>query len=129
MSKHAVKPELLRYLTVGLLAVVIDAASYSSLIEFDLCSPNDAKKYSFMLGAFWAFFANKLFTFKQNKIKVGEPVAFAVVYLIGFLTNSFCHDLVLYWLSSKSLSFLFATGVSTSVNFLGQKYVVFRKAT
>jgi putative flippase GtrA len=118
--------EILRYLFVGGCAVLIDAGGYVVLSGPLALSPSWAKRLSFMAGAIWAFFANKFFTFKQPARKWDEPFVFAAVYAAGFLANSAVHDLVFHFTARKTAAFFAATAVSTVLNFLGQKFLVFR---
>lgn len=122
-----VKGQLLRFLVVGGIAVAIDAASYFFLISIESLDAAWSKRISFALGAFWAFIANKRFTFQQAGFSVHEPLLFSVVYIVSWFLNSITHDQV-YRLQSKAwLAFLAATSLSTVVNFVGQKYIVFRR--
>ncbi len=118
--------EIARYLLVGGVAVLIDAAVYTGIVTADILTPEWAKRVSFIVGSIWAFFANKYFTFRQKRLHVREPFLFAAVYVSGFLLNSFVHDVVLRLTLSKPLSFLCATATSTIWNYLGQKFLVFR---
>ncbi len=121
------KGELLRFLVVGGIAVALDAASYWALIQFGQMNPVWAKRVSFGIGSVWAFFANKYFTFGVRELRVSEPFLFAIVYVAGWFLNSVTHDLTLGWFGLKWLAFLAATGVSTCSNFIGQKFLVFRR--
>lgn len=120
------KAELLRFLFVGGLAVVIDATFYFLFTKFEILDPSWAKRVSFLIGSSWAFFMNKIFTFRQSKFRVSQPITFGIVYMAGFLLNSILHDILLNMTSLATLSFLFATGVSTCTNFVGLKWIVFR---
>jgi len=117
----------MRFLVVGGIAVALDAASYWALMHFWGLNPIWAKRASFGIGSVWAFFANKYFTFGVRELKASEPVLFAIVYVAGWFLNSVTHDLVLGWFGLKWLAFLVATGVSTCSNFIGQKFLVFRR--
>jgi len=124
---NPLKGELLRFLVVGGIAVALDGASYWALMRFAGLSPVWAKRISFGIGSVWAFFANKYFTFAMRDLRASEPFLFAVVYLAGWFLNSVTHDLVLGWFGLKWFAFLAATGVSTCSNFIGQKFLVFRR--
>lgn len=121
------RSELLRFLVVGGIAVALDAVSYWALMHFGGLNPVWAKRISFGIGSVWAFFANKYFTFAVRELRASEPVLFAIVYIAGWFLNSLTHDFVLGWFGLKWLAFLAATGVSTCSNFIGQKFLVFRR--
>ena len=119
--------EMGRYLLVGGCAVLIDFCGYYALSGPLGVDPSWAKRISFTAGAAWAFFANKFFTFKQPLLKWNEPLAFIAVYGVGFLANSAVHDFTLRLLARKLPAVIAATAVSTIWNFIGQKFLVFRR--
>jgi putative flippase GtrA len=119
--------EIARFLLVGGIAVTIDAAVYAALLQLGW-DPSWAKRASFLAGAAWAFLANKFFTFGSRSWQVAEPVWFVLVYAAGWLANSVVHDLTFHLFSREVLAFLAATAVSTVMNFLGMKFIVFRQA-
>lgn len=119
--------ELARYFLVGVVSVSVDAVVYYLLTTTALASPGVAKRISFVIGSTWAFLANKFFTFRKKDKVIREPVAFAMVYLFGFIANGYVHDLTLEIWNVGPLSFILATGLSTVTNYLGQKFIVFAK--
>jgi putative flippase GtrA len=121
------KSELLRFLVVGGIAVALDAALYAAFVHWWEITSAWAKRLSFAVGSLWPFFANKYFTFGVRELRVSEPFLFALVYFVGWFLNSVTHDLVLRWTEHKTVAFLAATGVSTCSNFLGMKFIVFRR--
>lgn len=120
------KGELVRFLFVGGAAVLIDAVGYYFLLQYELLNPSWAKRVSFALGSVWAFFMNKFYTFDQKRLRLSEPLIFLMVYGFGWFVNSIAHDIVFGLCGVKSLAFLFATGLSTCSNFIGQKWIVFK---
>ena len=122
------KSELLRFLVVGGIAVALDAASYAfmdKVLHMDI--KGWVKPISYGVGSIWAFFANKYFTFAIRELRASEPFLFAIVYLVGWALNAGIHYVVLQTIGVKALAFLAATGVSTCSNFIGQKFLVFRR--
>jgi len=43
------------------------------------------------------------------------------------LCNAFSHDFVLNKLDIPAVAFIFATAISTIINYLGQKFIIFKK--
>ncbi len=125
LSKAATS-EIMRFLVVGGIAVLIDGCFYFCLIDWEIIEASWAKRLSFLLGSFWAFFMNKYFTFRQKGFSFTQPVLFGLVYLTGFILNSLLHDLTLVFSKIELFAFTIATGVSTVSNFLGQKWIVFK---
>lgn len=85
-----------------------------------------AKRISFLLGAILSFILNKKVTFKSNSKGLKEPMTFIIIYLISFIGNSIIHDLLID-LNTNNLAFAISTCFSILFNFLGQKFIVFKK--
>lgn len=123
-SKFEIK-EILKFLVGGGSAVVVDALFYAILkayIDFSV-----AKAISYILGAFVGFIINKLWTFKSKKFKVAEIYKYIILYACSALVNTGVNKFVIWIIPSTVFAFLCATGTSTVMNFLGQKFLVFRK--
>jgi len=122
MSK--IKKELKRFLLAGLSAVVTDLATYYILLNF---IPHDiAKAISFLLGTILAFIINKYWTFEKYQKSYKEMMKFGILYSLTLGANVMTNNIVLEYTSLVFLAFLVATGVSTVLNFIGQKWWVFR---
>lgn len=119
--------QLYRFFFIGIIVVSIDALFYFIFIFLDIFDPEASKRISFIIGACFAFVLNKNFVFFSNDIKIKEPILFSLLYLSTFLINSFVHDITLNYSNEKILAFLLATVTSTFINFIGQKFIVFRK--
>lgn len=119
--------QLYRFIFIGIIVVSIDALFYFIFIFLDIFDPEVSKRISFIIGACFAFVLNKNFVFFSNDIKIKEPILFSLLYLSTFLINSFVHDITLNYSNEKILAFLLATVTSTCINFIGQKFIVFRK--
>jgi len=123
-SKFEIK-EILKFLVGGGSAVVVDALFYAILkayIDFSV-----AKAISYILGAFVGFIINKLWTFESKKFKVAEIYKYIILYACSALVNTGVNKFVIWIIPSTVFAFLCATGTSTVMNFLGQKFLVFRK--
>ena len=92
-------------------------------LDFNL---SNAKRVSFILGAIWSFVLNKKVTFKSSNKSLKEPILFSLIYLSSFIFNSLIHDLSLNYFMGN-IPFLIATVFSVILNYLGQKYIVFKK--
>lgn len=123
MSKT--KNEALIFLFVGLTAVLIDFIIYTFLLRLD-AQVSVSKVSGFLCGTVWAFFANKQWTFEQQGFSWKMPLRFLLVYLINLGVNVGVNRWALF-LFPTLISFLFATALSATFNFLGMKFYVFRK--
>ena len=87
-----------------------------------------SKRVSFILGSIWAFLANKHYTFRSSVPARKEIIPFSLLYLSTYLANGWVHDMTWDISDIDWLSFLTATATSTIINFLGQKFIVFRRS-
>jgi putative flippase GtrA len=122
MSK--IKKELKRFLVAGLSAVGTDFVTYYILLNF--LSADIAKAISFLLGTIVAFIINKYWTFEKHEKSYKEVVQFGVLYTFTLGANVLTNKIILDYTQIVFLAFLIATGVSTVLNFIGQKWWVFK---
>ena len=121
---NKVKKELKRFLVVGISAVTIDLTTYYLLLDF--LSHDIAKAISFLLGTIFAFVINKYWTFEKHKKSYTEVFQFGVLYSVTLGLNVLTNKMVIDNTQMVFLAFLMATGASTVLNFIGQKWWVFR---
>ena len=131
--------QIRRFLVAGFSAVGTDTAVYFVLINYISHSP--AKALSFISGTFVAYVLNKFWTFEQKNYSHSEIIKFITLYASTLLVNVGVNKLCLVifafgeslWIgilppSAPVVSaFLAATGTSTVLNFIGQKWWVFQR--
>lgn len=122
MSK--IKKELKRFLVAGVSAVGTDLVTYYILLNF--LSHDIAKAISFLLGTVVAFVINKYWTFEKHEKSYKEIVQFGILYSSTLGANVITNKIVLDYTEVVFLAFLIATGVSAVLNFIGQKWWVFK---
>lgn len=136
------------FFIVGCSAVAIDFLVYNYTLEsicpgcadeinfkkyfLNLNSADLAKAAGFMCGSFYTYYMNKRFTWKQTNRNNRRLARFFALYFVSFIMNILANKWVLSLNESmipiikvKDAAFLFATGVSVVINFLGQKLWVF----
>ncbi len=121
---NKIKKELKRFLIAGFSAVGTDLFTYYILLNF--LSHDLAKAISFLLGTIVAFVINKYWTFEKHDKSYKEIVQFTILYSLTLGANVVTNKFVLVQVDSILFAFLVATGVSTVLNFLGQKFWVFK---
>ena len=129
------KRELPIFLVVGLITVVIDFLLYRSIVLFGLQELTIAKTLGFLGGTLFAYIANRFWTFSKKDIKVRNFGRFLLVYITGLCVNVSVNSLGIIVFSfymdtgphhiAIYISFLLATLVSATLNFIGMKYFVF----
>lgn len=115
-------------MVVGLLCVATDLCVYAALSTGLALSVAWSKAISYLAGVAVGFALNKRWTFQSSRRTWTEPVSYLLLYAVTLGVNVGCNALVLSWLvDQKAIAFLFATGVTTVINFLGMRLVTFRK--
>jgi putative flippase GtrA len=98
---------------------------WSGLLGVDI-----AKATGFLVGTVFAYFANRIWTFGHKSHAPGSAWRFTVLYAATLGANVFVNALALAVLADVTaaiqMSFLLATGVSATLNFLGMKLFVFK---
>ena len=98
--------EIYRYIIVGLCSVLIDFLFYYIFIYFEFMDPNYSKRLSFIMGAIFAFYANRTYVFKVDEKKLSQYILFSLLYFTSFILNSIIHDYVFLILGLILIAFL-----------------------
>lgn len=137
------------FFVVGCSAVALDFVVYNYVLDW-LCpgcaddttfktyflyfnSADLAKAVGFMCGSFYTYYMNKRFTWKQKDRNNRRLARFFALYSVSFIMNILGNKWALSWpdfvpyIKLKDIAFLFATGLSVVINFLGQKLWVFNR--
>lgn len=115
-----------RFLIGGGSAVICDYLSYFAFLHLGL-GIGVSKALSYAVGAAVGFVINKFYTFEVKVFSKKEIVKYVGLYVFSACANTVVNTVVLGILPSKTLGFLVATGVSTVINFVGQKFFVFQR--
>ena len=118
--------ELLRFLIGGGSAVVVDYLLYQVFLRTGIFL-SGAKAASFFCGAVVGFVINKLWTFESRRFVGNEIGRYILLYSVSACTNTIINRAVLLLTELELVAFFCATGTSTIINFLGQKFFVFRR--
>jgi putative flippase GtrA len=127
-ERRETRKQLLRFLVVGTSSVAVDYAVYRLLAESPL-SADAAKGVSYLAGVVVGYFGNKWWTFESSRRSAAEPVVYLALYAATLAVNVACNRAALAILGGDAtpIAFLFATGVTTLLNFVGMKKVAFRR--
>jgi putative flippase GtrA len=121
---NKLKKELKCFLIAGLSAVGTDFITYYIMLNF--LHHDIAKILSFILGTIVAFVINKYWTFERYKKSYKQIFQFIILYSVTLFVNVMINRSVLDFTELVFLAFLIATGASTTLNFVGQKWWVFK---
>lgn len=124
------KRELVVFLVVGTSTVAVDFVSYRGLIGLEVVAIDMAKAIGFVVGTVFAYFSNRFWTFGNKVYVLGSAWRFSILYtstlVINVLINSFLLKALADTALAMQLAFMFATGISAALNFLGMKFFVFK---
>jgi putative flippase GtrA len=125
-----IKKELSVFLIVGISTVVVDYIFYQGMVTLQYASTDIAKTFSFIVGTLFAYGANRFWTFSHKEIANNSVLKFLLLYSVSLSANVFINSQFLEFLGNFDLevqiSFFFATGVSSTLNFIGMKFIVFK---
>lgn len=128
---------------------MVDLIIYYTLSEFFNFDTKVSKACSFMVGTVYTYYLNKLWTWRHTeKSNKGMLLTFVLIYAVSLVLNVFLNDFCLNniqkftvnlniftnqksidlfsFKGEKFLGFFFATLGSAVLNFVGQKYFVFK---
>ena len=125
MKKDKLEYQILVFLFIGGLATIVDFIIYSYLLTF--FSINISKLISMLSSSLFSYFMNKIFTFNKGRnYNQKYLIKFYIIFLLNLLTNIFVNYYVYKLTSVKLLAFILATLFGMTVNFIGQKFFVFK---
>jgi putative flippase GtrA len=128
-----IRREVFIFLVVGLTSVMVDYIIYSALQWIEWTSVNIAKAIGFVSGSFFSYCANRSWTFGHTGRVLSSLWRFAFLYAITLGVNVAANSATLKLLDGYPqavlASFIFATCLSATLNFLGMKFTVFGNNT
>ena len=134
-KSNSLKAQSTKFLITGLISAVIDLAlTWIFQIALGLLGDFGARTVGFAVGTFTAYLLNRRWTFNAQP-SLARFAAVATTYGLTYLVNIIIYrwgfqffDGRLEWDKTLSLAcaFLIAQGAATLINFLVQRWVIFR---
>jgi putative flippase GtrA len=127
-ERHGISAQAARFLLVGATTLVLDFVTYRTLLFLGVdISP--AKAVGFVVGTTAAYLLNRSWTFGSAGGR-RAVVLFLLLYAATLLVNVGVNKLGVVALEGRPLrieiAFLLAQAVTSTLTFLGMRYVVFR---
>lgn len=123
---NQIKKEISKYLLVGILAFGTDLLIYFLLLNY--LKHSLAKAISFILACILVYILNKYWTFSLKKRSFIQMIKFGVLNMTTLGANVTVNKVSLMVFPKLVLfAFLAASGTSIVLNFVGQKWWVFRR--
>ena len=122
--------QFFRFILVGLLAVGMDFVVYFGLLQVAPFIPLPiSKAMSFICGAIVSFTGHRSFVFKaHDRHPRYQILPFAILYGSSLIANNLVNSAVLNLTGIKIVAWFIAICTSTTMNFLGMKFKVFKKS-
>ncbi len=121
------KTILKKYFVVGLSSTIIDFAILFILTDFFNLYYIASATIAFIIAAFFNYFFNRTWTFRSNGKRRKQLPVFFIIATLGILLNNnilyFCVEQLGWWYIYGKI---IATGIVTSWNFFGNKYLTFK---
>ena len=125
-----IKKELSVFLVVGISTVVVDYIFYQGMVALQWATIDIAKTFSFIVGTLYAYGANRFWTFSHKETANNRALKFVLLYSVTLSANVLINSQLLEFLRNidyeVQISFFFATGVSSTLNFIGMKFIIFK---
>ncbi len=116
--------EIVRFIVSGGIGVSTDFTIYTLLSGMGIPLEN-AKLYGYISGAAVCFVINKWWTFRRKKFVYEEVLKYILLYSFTAMMNVELNQVMLKIFETKGISFLGTTGITASLHFLGEKFIVF----
>lgn len=118
--------QILRFLLVGACSTGIDFIIYM-LLSFKL-DITVSKGISMIASSLFSYFVNKNYTFvNEEKTDLKLLIRFYLVFATNLIVNLSINDLVFCCTGSKIIAFICATLCGMTVNYVGQRCIVFKQ--
>ena len=125
-----IRNQLFRFFLVGLMTVFIDYLFYKMLLNYFFLDPSISKGSSFIIGALFAFFVNRSWTFNNNQKYTKTIFNFFILYILTLYINIESNNFFLIIFNSFDFqieaAFIIATSISAFLNFIGMKCFIFK---
>lgn len=132
-QRHSLNTQLFRFILVGGFSALVDFGSTSLFTWVFDFSDATSKTLGFILGTLTAYLINRRWTFQAEPSFARFAVTMAT-YGLTFLVQVGLYLLTIPWLEGMGLSefwvrlvsFVIAQGTATVLNFLIQRFVIFK---
>ena len=125
---NMINNQLIKFVIIGITVVLIDYIFYLKLLDI-FHDYIISKGLSFILGSMFSYLLNRLWTFNNSQHSSIRLFKFILLYISTLLINVLTNYSFLLFFENFAfkvyISFLIATIISASINYLVMKYYIF----
>lgn len=119
---------LITYNFIGLINTAIDFCLFFILTKWLFISITISQIFSYSVGMINSYFMNRKLTFKSNKtINIVEFISFLSINVISLTISTIVLNTMVSVTDSLLISKIIATIFSMGINYVGQRFITFRK--
>lgn len=119
---------LITYNFVGLINTAIDFCLFFVLTKWFYIHITISQIFSYSVGMINSYFMNRKLTFKSNKtINIVEFISFLSINVISLTISTIVLNTMVTVTDSLLFSKITATFFAMAINYLGQRFITFRK--
>ena len=119
----------IRYVTIQLLAYVLDMGGFVLILKMDIFGPVIANIVGKSVAGVFAFIAHRNFTFRSNEAadKNRQAIRYFVVLALNIPFSTGILSLSFIWIKEPEIAKLLADGICVVISYLISKKFVFTK--
>ena len=112
----------LKFLVVGGISTLVNYGVFSVTLTLVKQSPLIAAAFGYMSGVGVGFVGNKYYSFQSSSKEISETMRYLGVYL----STLFVSLVLAHFINANVFSYVFIIGVTTVLNYLGCRFLVFK---
>lgn len=126
LENKNLRNQMLKFIVTGFCGLFSDVAVYRLLVQLGI-HVTPAKALGCVTGTVVVFFINRAWTFSTTQRSMAQIFRFALLYGSTIVLNTTLNTLALRVVPNPwQVAFVFATAITTMINFVGLKFVVFK---
>lgn len=120
--------QFIKFILVGIINTLVTYVTFKILTNIFFVNDILAIIISYIVGVINSFILNKIWTFRSKIMSFREIIFFVIVFFISLFFKIIVYKtLKEKFLIQKDIAFFIGMAVYTSINFLLNKYITFRK--
>lgn len=121
--------QFIKFILVGIINTLVTYFTFKALTMVFFINDIIAIIISYIVGVTNSFIFNKIWTFKSKIMSIREIISFVIIFLISLFVKIVVYKtLKEKFFIQKDIAFFIGMAFYTTINFLLNKYITFRKS-